>query len=76
VYGVRAFKPAGWAKHTFSLLIPDVELPDSANPSTSISTVGITAVHRSFLAGPGHAQRQTYSSHVLHGTAGVAELPQ
>jgi hypothetical protein len=59
---------------TFSLLIPDVELPGQ-QPSVFIRTKGITAVRRAFVALIGHPQAETYSVTELDGTASFDLLP-
>jgi hypothetical protein len=59
---------------TFSLLVPDVELPDQQT-SVFIHTEGITTVHRVFVALIGHPQSETYTVTVLDGTAAVGPLP-
>jgi len=59
---------------TFSLLIPDVELPGQ-HSSVSIRTKGITAIHRAFVAPIGHPQAETYSVTELDGTASSGLLP-
>jgi hypothetical protein len=53
---------------TFSLLVPDVQLPEDQN-SISIDTDGITTIHRAFAAMIGHPQSETYTVTPLHGTA-------
>ena len=59
---------------TFSLVVPHVlvPLPGGAVP---VQTEGITTVHRTFLAGPGQAQRETYTVTPLAGTASRGILP-
>jgi hypothetical protein len=59
---------------TFSLLVPDVQLPDQ-QASVPIRTEGITTVHRAFVALLGHPQSETYTVTALHGTAAVGPLP-
>ena len=59
---------------TFSLLIPDIDLPEGQN-SVFIHTEGITTVHRIFVALIGHPQSETYSVTPLCGTAAVGPLP-
>jgi hypothetical protein len=59
---------------TFSLLIPDVELPDQQT-SAVIHTEGIITVHRVFVALIGHPQSETYTVTGLDGTAAVGPLP-
>jgi hypothetical protein len=59
---------------TFSLLVPDVQLPDQQT-SVFIRTEGITTVHRVFVALIGHPQGETYTLTALDGTAAVGPLP-
>jgi hypothetical protein len=59
---------------TFSLLVPDVELPEQQT-SVFIQTEGITTVHRVFVALIGHPQSETYTVTALDGTAAVGPLP-
>ena len=59
---------------TFSLLVPDVQLPDQLT-SVSIRTGGIITVHRVFVALIGHPQSETYTVTALDGTAAVGPLP-
>jgi hypothetical protein len=59
---------------TFSLLIPDVELPGQ-HSSVSIRTKGVTTFHRAFVALIGHPQAETYSVTELDGTASFGLLP-
>jgi hypothetical protein len=59
---------------TFSLLVPDVELPGQQT-SVFIHTEGITTVHRVFVALIGHPQSETYTVTALNGTAAVGPLP-
>jgi hypothetical protein len=59
---------------SFSLLVPDVDLPTDQS-SVSINTEGITTVHRIFVALIGHPQSETYTVTSLNGTASVGPLP-
>ncbi len=59
---------------TFSLLVPDVQLPEQQT-SVFIRTEGITTVHRVFVALIGHPQSETYTVTALDGTAAVGPLP-
>lgn len=59
---------------TFSLLVPDIQLPEQEN-SVFIHTEGITTVHRVFVALIGHPQSETYTVTSLRGTAAVGPLP-
>jgi hypothetical protein len=61
---------------TFSLLLPDVRLPQEASPSAAIQTLGITTFHRTFLAGPGQGQQETYSATELTGDARIGPLAE
>jgi hypothetical protein len=51
---------------TFTVLIPFVNL---ISGSHTISTLGITTMHRTTISGIGRGQLTTYHSAVLHGTA-------
>jgi hypothetical protein len=59
---------------TFSLVVPQVLLLPQSGP-VPVHTVGVTTVHRTFLAGPGQAQRETYTVTRLAGTASRGILP-
>jgi hypothetical protein len=59
---------------TFSLLVPDVQLPDQQT-SVFIHTEAITTIHRIFVALIGHPQSETYTVTALDGTAAVGPLP-
>ncbi len=59
---------------TFSLLVPDVQLPEQQT-SVFIHTEGITTEHRVFVALLGHPQSETYTVTALDGTAAVGPLP-
>jgi len=60
---------------TFSLLIPDVRLPEGEN-SVPITTEGITTLHRLFLPSPfAGPQREVYTVTELTGTAVNGPLP-
>ena len=59
---------------TFSLLVPDVQLPEQQT-SVFVHTEGITTVHRVFVALLGHPQSETYTVTALDGTAAVGPLP-
>ena len=59
---------------SFSLLVPDVDLPTNQS-SVSINTEGITTIHRIFVALIGHPQSESYTVTPLHGTASVGPLP-
>lgn len=59
---------------TFSLLIPQVQLPEQPDASVFIQTEGITTAHRLFLGLIGGAQQETYTVTALYGTAAVGPL--
>lgn len=59
---------------SFSLLIPQVQLPDQPQPSVFIRTQGITTVHRAFAGMIGHPQAETYAVRELCGIAAVGIL--
>jgi hypothetical protein len=59
---------------SFSLLVPDVDLPTDQS-SVSVNTEGITTVNRIFAALIGHPQSETYTVTSLDGTAAVGPLP-
>ena len=60
---------------TFSLFVPDIQLP-AEQTSVSIHTKGITTVHRVFVALIGHPQSETYTVTALGGTAAFGPLPE
>jgi hypothetical protein len=59
---------------SFSLLVPDIDLPTDQS-SVFVNTEGITTVHRIFVAAIGHPQSETYTVTPLDGTAAVGPLP-
>ncbi len=59
---------------TFSLLVPNVHLPEQQS-SVFIHSEGITTLHRAFVALIGHPQSETYTVTALSGTAAVGPLP-
>jgi hypothetical protein len=59
---------------SFSLLVPDIDLPTDQS-SVYIDTEGITTVHRIFVALIGHPQSETYTVTPLNGTAAAGKLP-
>lgn len=59
----------------FSVLLPDVFLPEGTNISAPIETRGIATIHRTFASAIGHAQREVYSVTRLSGTAVRGMLP-
>jgi hypothetical protein len=74
VVSVTIVKTVDTGYTSFSLLIPDVDLP--ADPSSvSINTEGITTIHRIFVARIGHPQSESYTVTPLNGTAAVGPLP-
>jgi hypothetical protein len=60
---------------SFSLLVPDVDLPTDES-SVSIHTKGITTVRRICAALVGHPQSETYTVTSLNGTAAIGPLPR
>jgi len=61
---------------TFSLLLPQVSLPNQVGASTPISTEGITTVHRFSPVPAGRlGQREVYTVTPLHGTASLVIIP-
>ena len=52
---------------SFTLLIPNVRLPTSG--VATISTEGITTLHKNTFMGPPTGQDEFYTVHRLHGTA-------
>lgn len=60
---------------SFTLLLPDVRLPEQSGASAAIQSLGITTFHRTFLAGPGQGQQETYSTVQLAGDARIGPLP-
>jgi hypothetical protein len=60
---------------TFSVLIPALRLTGGFDASTPVTTLGITTAHRTFLAGPGPGQQESYSVAALSGDARVGILP-
>ncbi len=61
---------------TFSLLLPDVRLPQEASPSVAVQTYGVTTFHRTFLAGPGQGQQETYTATSSPGTRVSGHSPR
>jgi len=74
VVSVTLVESVDTGRTTFSLLIPDVQLPEQQT-SVFIHTEGITTVHRVFVALIGHPQSETYTVTALDGTAAVGPLP-
>jgi hypothetical protein len=61
---------------TFSVLLPDVNLPNHTGSSASISTQGITTIHRfSIVPGLNQGQLEVYSVTHLSGTAWNVIVP-
>lgn len=56
---------------SFTLLIPDLNLHSGEHP---ITTLGITAMHRTTITGIGRGQLTTYHATTLHGTATHVEF--
>ncbi|HZM68670.1 MAG TPA: hypothetical protein VFC16_20475 [Nakamurella sp.] len=56
---------------TFTVLIPFVNLIAGSH---AVTTLGITAMHRTSIAGVGRGQLTTYQPTVLHGTADQVEF--
>ena len=60
----------------FSLLVPQVSLPNQLGASTHIATEGITTVHRrSPVPAANLGQRDVYTVTPLHGTASMVIIP-
>jgi hypothetical protein len=59
---------------TFTIVIPNVRLPDGIGSSASIATQALTTFHRTFLAGPGQGQQETYTASELTGDARIGLL--
>jgi hypothetical protein len=59
---------------SFSLLVPDIDLPADQN-SVFMQTEGITTLHRIFIGLIGHPQSEIYTVTPLNGTAAVGPLP-
>ena len=53
---------------TFSVLLPNVNLPDAPFGSANITAEGITTLHR-FSIFPIHGQTEFYTVTAMHGTA-------
>ena len=60
---------------TFSLLVPQVMLPQHTGASAFIKSEGITTVHKILAGAIGIAQRETYTVTQLTGTAVLGILP-
>ena len=74
VVSVTIVKTVDTGYTSFSLLVPDVDLPTDPS-SVSINTEGITTIHRIFVARIGHPQSESYTVTPLNGTAAVGPLP-
>lgn len=74
VVSVTLAETADTGSTSFSLLVPDVDLPSDQN-SVFIHTEGITTAHRIFVAQIGHSQSETYAVTPLDGTAAADPLP-
>ncbi len=60
---------------TFSLLIPIVKVPNELSNVVPIQTVAITTLHRTFLAGIGQGQLESYTTVALSGSASNGPVP-
>jgi hypothetical protein len=60
---------------SFSLLVPQVQLPTGPGAAVFIHTEAITTVHRAFAGLIGHPQAETYTIAPLRGTATAGILP-
>jgi|HubBroStandDraft_6_1064221.scaffolds.fasta_scaffold303120_2 hypothetical protein len=61
---------------TFSVVLPDVNLPNQIGSSASISAPGITTIHRfSIVPGLNQGQREVYTVTHLSGTAWNVIIP-
>jgi hypothetical protein len=61
---------------TFSVLIPDINLPNQRGASTPVITEGISTVHKfSILPAANQGQRETYTVIPLRGTALLTIIP-
>jgi hypothetical protein len=60
---------------TFSVVIPPVVLPQHPLSVAHIETIGVTTIHRIFVAAIGHPQRATYTTTPLRGIANADPLP-
>lgn len=56
---------------SFSVLIPDINLPNRPGSSTAVFTEGITTFHRFSFLPPNQRQRETYTVIPLRGTASL-----
>ena len=74
VVSVTIVKTVDTGSTSFSLLVPDIDLPTDQS-SVSINTEGITTIHRVFVARIGHPQSESYTVTPLNGTAAVGPLP-
>jgi hypothetical protein len=61
---------------SFSLLVPDVELPAIPNPSAHVKTTGIITIHHILAGAIGHPQHDVYSVIALTGTGSESPLPE
>jgi len=60
---------------SFSVILPDVNLPAGPHASAAVRTEGITTVHRAFVGLIGHPQAETYTVTTLTGDATNGILP-
>jgi hypothetical protein len=69
---VTVVKTVDLGDTTFTLLVPTVNLSGAA--SHVIQTIGITAMHRTTIAGLGHGQLTTYHVTRLYGSAAQVQF--
>ena len=69
---VTVVKTVDLGDTTFTLLVPRVNLSGAA--SHVIQTIGITAMHRTTIAGLGHGQLTTYHVTRLYGSAAQVQF--
>jgi hypothetical protein len=74
IVSVTLVTTPGVGSTTFSLLVPQVQLPGGED-SVDIKTEGITTIHRSLVGVIGPAQAETYRVRRLTGTASSGILP-
>jgi hypothetical protein len=60
---------------TFSLLLPAVTVANELGTPVAVQTIGITTLHRSFLAGVGDPQRDSFTTVALTGSASNGPVP-
>jgi hypothetical protein len=74
IVSVTIFPSVDTGNTTFSVLIPDVFLPDNSG-TVPIETLGITTMEHVLTGAIGHPQRKTYTVAELSGTAGAGVVP-